>query len=169
MHRYLQSSGPLFLFRRPVVLGKECKSCPTTFMLPLLHMEQTCLQSKALSQEQHCHLTLTNPSTRNSIPIPVHHSAGETITHSPCVFCTWKSGQIQRYVHKITKVLAQDVGLSYQVQSLQSWNYLLCKQDRHKDAWLPLDHAQSLLLLNYKRHKDQTTHWRNHHCHYQQW
>lgn len=71
-----------------MVLGKECKSCLTTFKLPLLHMKQKCLQSKAHSQEQHFHLTPTNPSTRNSLPAPVHHSARETITHSPGVLGT---------------------------------------------------------------------------------
>lgn len=130
MHRYLQSSGPLFLFKRPVVFGKERKSCLTTFKLPLFQMEQKCLQSEAHSQEQRLQLTPTNPSTRNSIPTPVHHSARGTITHSPRVFCTWKSGQIQRYIRKITKVLTQDVGLGYQIQSLQSWNDLLCSGAR---------------------------------------
>lgn len=137
MHRYLQSSGPLFLFRRPVVFGKECKSCLTTFKLPLFQMEQKRRQSKAHSQKQHFHLTPTNLSTI-PVPISVHHSARETITHSLRVFCTWKSGQIQRYIHTITKVLTQDMGLGYQVQSVQSWNYLLCSGARQTWGCLAL-------------------------------
>lgn len=129
MHRYLQSSGPLFLFRRPVVFDKECKSCLTTFKLPLLQMEQKCLQSKAHSQEQRFHLTPTNLSTRNSVP--VHHSARETIMHSPPVFHLKEQTTTEIYLHEITKVITQDVGLGYQVQSLQSWNDPVCSAARH--------------------------------------
>lgn len=68
------------------MFGKVCKSCQTTFKLPLLHMEQKCLQSKAHSREQCFHLTLTNPSTRDSIPIPVHHSQ-EKRSRIPHEFC----------------------------------------------------------------------------------
>lgn len=168
MHRYLQSSGPLFLFRRPVVFGKECKSCLTTFKLPLLQMEQMCLQSKAHSQEQRFHLTPTNPSTRNSVPIPVHHSARETITHSLRVFCTWKSGQIQRYTHKITEVLTQDVGLGYQVfTELKLPTLLWSKTDMRMLGFHWLMHSP----LYFQITTDIRTrpHWRNHHCHYQLW
>lgn len=74
------------------MFGKECKSCQTTFKLHLLlHMEQKCLESKAHSREQHFHLTLTTPSSRDSTPIPVHHRAREMATHSASVFASGRA------------------------------------------------------------------------------
>lgn len=152
MHRYLQTSRPLFLFRRPVVFGKECKSCQTTFKLPLLHMEQKCLQSKAHSQEQCFHLTPTNPSTRNSIPVPVHDSARGTITPSLRAFCTWKSGQIESYIYKLTELLTQDVRQGYQVQSSQSWNDLFCCGARQTWVCLAFTGSCTVLFISKLQH-----------------
>lgn len=152
MHRYLQTSRPLFLFRRPVVFGKECKSCQTTFKLPLLHMEQKCLQSKAHSQEQCFHLTPTNPSTRNSIPVPVHDNARGTIRHSLRAFCTWKSGQIVTYTSLLNCLLKMwDKVTKFSLHRAEM-TYSAVERDRHEDAWLSLDHAQSFLPPTYNTH-----------------
>lgn len=135
------------------MFGKECKSCLTTFKLPLLQIEQKCLQSEAHSQEQCFHPTPTNPSTRNSIPIPVHHRAGETIMHSHVCFAPERVDKYRDIYTRSLKCLLKmwDYVIKLRLHRAEM-TYSALEQDRHEDAWLSLDHALSHLLPNYNRH-----------------
>lgn len=153
MHRYLQTSRPLFLFRRPVVFGKECKSCQMTLKLPLLHMEQKCLQSKAHSQEQRFHLTAKNPSNQEFYTCTSTSQCKRNNHAFPMCILHPKEGQIERYIYKITELLTQDVRLGYQVQSSQSWHDLFCSGVRQMWRRLAFTGSCTVFFTSKLQHK----------------
>lgn len=131
MHRYLQTSGlPPFLFGRPVAFGKECQILSDNFQATLTPPgAEVPTESSTFTRT-----AFSSYTNKPGIPyLHLHITVQEKQSHILQVFCTWKHGQIQRYIHKITKLLTQDMGLGFWAQPSQSWNDLLCSRPR--ETW----------------------------------
>lgn len=142
------TSGSLFLFRRPVVLAR----CPnlarqlSSYSSPIQCL-QKCQQNKAHPWEQRFHLTLTNPTSGNSVPVPVHHRAKRN-SHA-FVFCAGEKAKTE--VQKITQLLTPDAGLG-----CQSWTDCLCLA-------LTAPHTVLFTIAIATAMKNRM-YWRTHHC-----
>lgn len=120
MHRYLPASGPLFLFGKPRCLARCANLVRQLSKYPYSIQNRSAYKVKHIHKNSVFILGWQTPQPEtHPLPIPAHHSPEETGTHSPHVFCMWKSRQIE--VYKVTKLLLQDVALGCQLHYWQSW------------------------------------------------
>lgn len=149
LHRYFPTSGPLFLFRRPVVLAR----CANLARQLSSYPSSTQSRSKAHPWKRF-HLTLTNPIGGNSVPVPVHHRAKRN-SHA-FVFCAGERAKTE--VQKIAQLLTPGL-------SCQSWTDFLWSAVGEARRCLALTASHTVLFaIPIATGMKNRTYWRTRHC-----